>query len=60
MSIFSFFYTLSTNQVVRLYHKNKAIQGKAFAVFNTCLDLNIENDIIEKIEVKNNRILIFA
>lgn len=60
MSIFSFFYTLQTNQIVRLSHNHKTIQGAAFRVFNTCLDINIENDVIEKIEIKDNMIFIYA
>lgn len=60
MSIFNFFYTLKTNQIVRLHNKNKTIEGNAFRVFNSCLDLKIENCTISEICIKDNKIYVFS
>ena len=63
ITVFEFLFLLKTRQLIKLVYNSKkgktiTIEGQAFKVMNSCMDINIEMCLITNIEVQKNFILI--
>lgn len=63
ITVFEFLFLLKTKQLIKLTYNSKTgkrmtIEGEAFRVLNSCMDINIETCLINSIDVKKNEILL--
>ena len=63
ITVFELLFLLKTRQLIKLTYNSKngkmmTIKGKAFMVLNSCIDINIEMCLINRIEVNNDWILL--
>lgn len=65
ITVLDFILLLKTKQFIKLTYNSKTgktitIKGEAFRVLNSCMDINIEMCLINRIEVKENEILLLV